>query len=310
MSNKKNSSKQEVVKINLEECITKLPLLRDDRIFKKVFKENPELLVYFIKGITGYDFGADSLTFIDCELQGESVLEKLSILDLHIKTTTGETINIELQNIVGPNFAVKRKLYSTKSFNNNIKKGNNTYEVDLCIAICILWDNSETYPKSLLNFQSYDKITYEEEKSLDFIKDRTLVDDFVVNVAKIDVDNRIKDDMRVFLNLFSAKSVEELGNMCEDFDIFDDLYNDVVKITQQEGFFEGQLKREKALSSVNSIMYESIEQGKKQGMKEGMKEGIEQIVINLFNEKLDIELISKVSNLSIADVENILKTKK
>jgi len=45
-----------------------------------------------------------------------------------------------------------------------------------------------------------------------------------------------------------------------------------------------------------------------EGIKEGIKQNKIEMIINMYNDNLPIEIISKYSNLSLSEVDNIIKS--
>ncbi len=54
---------------------------------------------------------------------------------------------------------------------------------------------------------------------------------------------------------------------------------------------------------------EGIIEGKKEGKKEGIIEGKKEIVINLYQKEIPIDKISEYTNISIREIEKIIKSK-
>lgn len=59
-----------------------IPILRNDRIFKRFFKKNIDMLIYLINSATGYEFEKEELEFIDTEIPISTLRNKDSRLDL------------------------------------------------------------------------------------------------------------------------------------------------------------------------------------------------------------------------------------
>lgn len=55
---------------------------------------------------------------------------------------------------------------------------------------------------------------------------------------------------------------------------------------------------------------QGIEQGIKQGINEGAAESKREIIINMYNDHMDINLISKYTNLQVEEVKKIIDSNK
>ena len=58
-------------------------------------------------------------------------------------------------------------------------------------------------------------------------------------------------------------------------------------------------------SSMRSAKEIGMEKGIKEGIKKGIKEGKKEIEIKMIREKIDEEIISKVTNLSLEEIKNL-----
>jgi predicted transposase/invertase (TIGR01784 family) len=52
---------------------------------------------------------------------------------------------------------------------------------------------------------------------------------------------------------------------------------------------------------------QGIEQAIEQGIKQGIEQAIEQIALNMLRQELDFELIQKITNLSLEQLQNLKK---
>ena len=286
-----------------------LPILRKDLIFKSFFKNKVNRLIFLINEITNNNFTEDEIEFIDTELPISNIFNKNARLDLFMKTKKGERINIELQNVVTERFDVRRVYYSALAFTQQMKAGVE-YENKKVISIYIVYDTKDKFPKSLINFHKYDMIALEQEKSGQFIKDNVLIDEFIINLAKLDTDDRIKGSIHDFLSLFNIKNIKELDKMCSE-KKFDDVYKEVKKLTQDEIAAYRDMIREveetEYYGNLAELKKKSIAEGKEEGIKEGIKENNKLVIINSFKNNIDINTISTITNTSINEVNKLLK---
>ena len=58
-------------------------------------------------------------------------------------------------------------------------------------------------------------------------------------------------------------------------------------------------------SSMRSAKEIGMEKGIKEGIKKGIKKGKREIAIKMIREKIDEEIISKVTNLSLEEIKNL-----
>ena len=59
---------------------------------------------------------------------------------------------------------------------------------------------------------------------------------------------------------------------------------------------------------------EGLKEGKEEGLKQGIEKGIEknkkEIILNMYNEMVDLKLISKYTNISIDEIKKIIDLNK
>ena len=84
-----------------------------------------------------------------------------------------------------------------------------------------------------------------------------------------------------------------------------EMCNDPRIITEYEQNLAEQFLRNKMLDDANS---KGVEQGIKQGIEKGSLQEKNQFVINLLKEKMSYDFISRVSGLTIEEIENIKKS--
>ena len=63
--------------------------------------------------------------------------------------------------------------------------------------------------------------------------------------------------------------------------------------------------REKAIKDEIAIRDSGYNEGRKEGLEEGLKEGIKKTAKNMLEMKIDKEIISKVTGLTIDEIENM-----
>ena len=63
--------------------------------------------------------------------------------------------------------------------------------------------------------------------------------------------------------------------------------------------------REKAIKDEMAIRDSGYNEGRKEGLEEGLKEGIKKTAKNMLEMKIDKEIISKVTGLTMDEIENM-----
>ena len=97
----------------------------------------------------------------------------------------------------------------------------------------------------------------------------------------------------------------------------------LIDLSSDDNYVEGIMSEEMEEFIEQHTMYrnglkEGISQGIEQGIEKGIEKGIEQgtqekqkeIILNMFNDKVSLEVISKYTNLTIQEIEEIINSNK
>jgi predicted transposase/invertase (TIGR01784 family) len=112
----------------------------DDWVFKLIFgdERHKSMLINFLKSIMNLPDDEDyELTFLDTHLKPEIEGDKLGILDVKVKATTGEIIDIEIQ--INPVKTIGRRIsfYKSKLIVEQIGEGQHYSVIQKVVCICI-----------------------------------------------------------------------------------------------------------------------------------------------------------------------------
>jgi predicted transposase/invertase (TIGR01784 family) len=125
----------------------------DDWIFKLLFgdERNKALLIALLKSFVQLPDEEYELEFLDTFLKPESEDDKLGIVDVKVKTTSGKIIDIEIQVNPVKNIGKRFSFYKSKLIVEQIGKGELYSAIQRVICICIL--NYDLFPgvKDYLN---------------------------------------------------------------------------------------------------------------------------------------------------------------
>ncbi len=285
--------------------------------FKKLFGEEPnkDLLLDFLNELLKEEQGViKDLTYLKNEHLGTAELNRKAIFDLFCENEKGEKFIVELQKTKQKFFKDRTVYYSTFPIREQAKRADWIYELKAVYTIAILdfvFDEDKNEPEKyrydvkLTDIDTkkifYDKLTFiylempKFNKTVEELETRFDKWLYVIrNLNRLDkVPDKLKD--RIFKKLFKAA--------------------EIAKFTpEQIRSYEDSLKYYRDLkSSLDTKYEEGKEDGIEEGIKEGIKEGIEKgiknekldTVINGLKENLSLELISKLTNLSIAEIKKI-----
>ena len=291
--------------------LIKLLNIKTDYVFKRVFgyKGNEQITKNFLSCILGQKVS-------DIELEKNPILEKdlmddkVGILDIKAEINKNTNVDIEMQIIDKKNSAKRILFYCAKLFIRSLKSGKDYNSLKKTISILIAdyeldelkevrkymtkWNiREEDYSKIILTdameiyiieigkFKKYQGT--ERYKELDsWIK-------FIENPEVVDMSNKEIVMAKKVLDEISQDEHERyLAEMREKY-ILDQ------NATEAAGYDKGLKEGHK----------KGIEEGIKQGHEKGVEEGKKEIAKKMLEEKLDLGLIEKVTNISKEELKKM-----
>ncbi len=280
--------------------------LKNDYAFKKIFgsEENKDILTEFICLVTGMeekDF--EDLTIENSELQPDFFDQKKGILDIRINLKNGQKIDIEMQQIWEPYYIKRTVFYWGELYREDFQKGFEYEELNKCIVINIVQKHF------LLNNKLHSSYRIQEKENCTPLTD--VLEIHFLNLSKIPKEKRnLLEDWLLFIDT----EKEEVRNMIAEknpkLKKANEQMKDFYSVEEQRAMY---LAAKKAACDRASMLGSSFRKGKKQGekrgiakgIKKGIKKGIIRTVKNMKAENCDYEFISKITGLSIREIENI-----
>lgn len=283
--------------------LIKLLNIKTDYVFKRIFgrEGNEQITKNFLSCILGEKVS-------DIELEKNPILEKdlmddkVGILDIKAEINKNTNVDIEMQIIDKKNSAKRILFYCSKLFIKSLKSGKDynslkktisiliaDYELDGLKEVCkyitkwnireedyskiILTDAMEIYIIEIGKFKKYQGT--ERYKELDsWIK-------FIENPEVVDMSNKeIMMAKKVLDEISQDEHERYLAEMREKY-ILDQ------NATEAAGYDKG------------------LKEGIKQGHEKGVEEGKKEIAKKMLKEKLDIELIERVTNISKEELKKM-----
>ncbi|MFI3189097.1 hypothetical protein BCS42_11690 [Crenothrix sp. D3] len=270
--------------------------------FKKLFGEegSKDLLMDFLNQLLPDYHQIAELSFKNPEKIASTPKERKAIFDIYCQTAKGERFIVEMQKAKVNFFKDRALFYSTFPIKEQAKKGEWTFEL------------TPVYFIAILNFH-YD----EEEERRKFRRDVCLKDQdgdifydkFHFKFLQMPLFTKQEHELETHFD----KWVYFLKNL-ENFDHIPSVLNEPIF---QRGFeiaelahltprqFDAYLKSLMEYSEVKNVNDTAFNDGEKSGIKKGEKIGIEKIAKGMLAEKLPLELIVKLTGLTLAEIENL-----
>ena len=281
--------------------------LTNDYIFKRLFskKGNEDILKDLLEGIL--EIPIEKVEVMqEVELERVDIKDKLGVLDIKAIINENTTVDIEMQIADEKNMIERTLYYWAGLYYTGLKRGQDYKLNNKVITINILMYNifkEEKYHSIGLikERESNEKITDKLEIHFielpKFLKSKEIGNkklrqwlDFICNKRKGEIEMAVKENEKI------AKASQEWEYLRGD------------EAVKRMAFLKEKWERD-----WNSGMHSAEEAGIEKGMKKGVKKGKEEgkreekkeIAIKMIHEKIDEEIISKVTNLSLDEIEKL-----
>lgn len=281
--------------------------------FKKLFGEtaNIDILLNFLNALEFHPEKIETLTFKTHEKLGISSIDRKAIFDLYCEDVKGNKFIVELQRVQQEFFKDRALYYSTFAIQEQAETGKWDYQLAGVYFVGILdftlsnhISNADKYIHSVVLMEKetktvfYDKLEY---KYIEVPKFNKKEDELVTTLDK-------------WLYFFKYLSkLEEIPDVLNN-ETFIKAFG-IAEMTNMDN--ENRLEYQaslKAYRDLHVVLDEHFEKGEIKGRIEGEAIGIEkgriegksEIVTNMYNERMDLDTISKLTKLSIKQVKEIL----
>ena len=294
--------------------------LKFDLMFKKVFANESDKMPLreLLKCIL--EIEPKEITILNPEIIGSSYYDKGTIVDLIVELEDGIKIGIEMNTNVNKYLINRNLFYMFKIICKDKKRGSLYNKLNKHIQINI--DCEGYHKKPIMKYKIMESET--GEILTDKIEIIRVDLPYFVNkcynkdVTELDYKDKFIgmigiEDKKVLQNITKGeKNMKEIVKKVEDFSDDEEILGaydaewhrqEVERVVRLAKIEEAQ---EEGLAKG---MAEGLEQGIKQGIKQGIEQGIEQekenTVKNMLKENIDIEIISKVTGLSIEKINKL-----
>lgn len=265
---------------------------KNDLIFKMIFGDikNKDILIGFLKSVLDIPHeDYDTITIVDPNLRIEKEKDKVGILDIKLKTKSGRVIDIEIQLVEMAEMSERVLFYTSKMITEQIKQGDKYYEIKKVISILILDHNMiKDKPKYNHKFLLHDKT--DDTIFTDLLEIHTL------ELKKLPK-NTDNTELYDWLSFFNAREKEEFNVLKERSEQIQKAVVILEQLSEDEQTRLLAEAHERKLRDEYSRLRTAERNGEKQKSIE--------IAKNLLDFKMDIQIISNVTGLTVAEIKEI-----
>ena len=298
VSSRKANQKKKKVKVNLTQ----------DAVFKHFFSTSDEVLKKVLESFLPQLSPISGVKIVNSELQSEDPANeeaKTFFLDLVVELSTGEKVNIEMQNIQELGFVTRVVGYMARMFLQGFKRGKDYKEVKATYSIVFLSEPIEEL-EEVLDYVSHCALARIKPPQVVVCDKLNLL---FVELSKLPMEDIEKLD-RVgkwcyFIKRSGELSVDEKKNLSKEEEIKMAIKH-LESLSKDERFiYEFQLDKAKE-SRARALMY-----SKKQGLEEGINIGREEekktLIANFYKQGVAISNIAKAVVWSEEDVLKLIQ---
>ena len=280
--------------------VEKKPAVINDYIFKKIFskKGNESILKDFLISVLNIPIQKVE-TRAEVSLERQLEENKLGRLDILAKLDDSTIVNIEVQILNKYNFIDRTMYYWSGNYYNELRAGEDYKEVKKVIAI------------NILDYEIFEEGPYHEIARIrrDF-KNKILTDKMelhFIQIPKFLKENRgTKTKLEQWMQFISQKDEKEVELAMKENEEIKKANEEYEYLTGDEAERRLAFLREEAIRDEKTMLRGSREEGKKEGEK------LKQIEIakNMLNEGMEIKTISRLTKLTIEEIEKIKENSK
>ena len=290
---------------------TKIPRLSYNAMFKAVFSNNRVILFKLVQSILEYtkldiDIKDKELVIKNNELPLKNYKSKQLICDYIIKLDEELDLNIEINNSYYPGMTQRNMTYSFKIYYEHFKAGDRAVKYNKYNLLQVNFNNFKNPNDRTINM--YYMIDRDDINNM-LSKNLCIINIDIASCYNL-VYNKIK--------LRDISCLERLAGMlyCEYLeDISKILGGDILNMDEKEKLLNdiklkaGDEEIQESLRLENDIEYR-FDLVEEDALERGIKQGVTNTVISMVQNNISIDVISKVTNKSVLEIEKIINDHK
>jgi predicted transposase/invertase (TIGR01784 family) len=276
---------------------------RNDLVFKRIFgdKRSENILKNFLKSILNLSENdlskieiIESSTRIN-KAESKEEIDKNTILDIKCTTKTGKIIGIEIQIANDPNMRERIIFSNSRTMADQLFKGEEYLELKKVITIVISIEHiiikeNDDYEFCFSYYDAKNKVNLSELSEI-----------HILEAKKIPKEDKSNSDLIDWLRFIKSKSEEEMNMLANKNTAINEAVCVYKELTGDAAFREQAWKRQLFIWDRNS----QINGARREGKAEGKADEKREIALKSLSEELEPSLISKLTNLSIEEIEGL-----
>ncbi|MDR1116527.1 MAG: Rpn family recombination-promoting nuclease/putative transposase [Tannerella sp.] len=258
------------------------------------------MLIDFLNEIIGEKARITDVEYLPNELSGEWDTDRKAVFDLYCKNSEGEYFIVEMQKASQINIVERSLFYSACSICNQAPKGKWDYKLKAVYLVAILdfvafkeKETEEEYIEQVYLYRNRAKKKLSDKLNMIFVE----LPKFTKQLKELETNTDRWLYILKNLEKLTSRPAEVQGRMFEKlFEIAE-----IRKLT----------KKDKEAYKTSILEYDSIKTAmmlsREEGREEGRDEERTEVAKECFRNGIPIELISKITKLSIKQIKDLLK---
>lgn len=270
--------------------------IKNDFVFKKLFskKGNEAYLIQFLSNLLLLDIKCIDIKH-DVALERNIEDEKIGILDIKATLNNNTYIDIEMQMGDEKNVVKRSTYYAAKMMSEQLQKGEKYKEIKPVIVIFIMNFNYFPFEEHINKTRTVLNNHIEYELSNDMVY-------YYIELPKFrEKESNLKDITSQWLTFIDGENKKELERVMKD--------NNLIKEADKELDILSGDEDVRRMAELRQKYVIEMASAKSDGYDEGLAKGEEnkaiEIAKNMLKEKIDIDVICKVTKLDRELIENL-----
>ena len=232
-------------------------------------------------------------------LRRENVEDKMGVLDVLVKINKKEYCNVEMQLIEKDKLLERILYYWARIYTRNLKTGNDYINLKKTIEVLIV--NFEIKELKELEYHSKWKIIEEKDRKLILTEDLEL---HIIEIPKI-YRTEGKEELEKWIYFIENPESEKVGEYMKENKEMKEAKEKLEVMSEDERMQILAELKEKAIRDEKATERYGMKVGMERGLARGKKEKTKEIAKRMKEEKMDIELIKKITKLTEEEIKKL-----
>ncbi len=272
-----------------------------DIVFKIFFKTEVKYLALILSNILNEDIQDEGIIFLDKEEEGDTTYDKVCVLDLKVKLSSGELVYIEMQSSKEEHLHERMEYYVSRTISKQLQKGEGYGGIKKVYGIFFLNYKNDEFNQLFTTIKEYANIKGKEVKRLR--------EKHIINLRHLENNTIFGKDMMNFLKFMTLSKERDRKKMAISDERLKEAYEAMEKINSdpivEEFIWAKENEERQKNDQINAAKKIAMEEGHAKGHAEGKLEEKKNIARNMKLNNCDINLIIVATGLTEKEINEL-----